>query len=197
MKKLKLIPLFILLLAASSLPAQQAPWGFDGVHSKISFNVTHLVISEVTGYFGKFSGQVTSYSDDFANSKIDFEVDVKSISTDNETRDNHLRSADFFDSEKYPKITFKSKSFTKVDAKNYKLTGDFTIKDITKTITLDVVFGGTIQDPWGNTRAGFKIKGNIDRFDYNLKWNQVLEAGGAVVGKNVELVCFVELVKNK
>jgi polyisoprenoid-binding protein YceI len=197
MKRIKLIPLFLVLFFAAYLPAQQSSWSFDNVHSKITFTVTHLVISEVTGYFSKFNGDVTSYSDDFSNSQVNFEIEVNSINTDNETRDKHLKSADFFDAEKYPKIIFKSKSFTKVDEKNYKLVGDFTMKDVTKTITLDVVFGGLIKDPWGNTRAGFKIKGNVDRFDYNVKWNQVLEAGGAVVGKNVDILCFVELVKNK
>lgn len=197
MKKVKLFSLLVLFFTSSSIFAQQSTWSFDEAHSKITFSVTHLVITEVPGYFSKFKGSVTSYSDDFVNSKIEFEVDAKSINTDNESRDNHLRSADFFDTEKYPKITFKSKSFTKVDEKNYKLTGDFTIKDVTKTITLDVVYGGTIKDPWGNTKAGFKIKGQINRFDYNLKWDKLLETGGAVVSKEVELMCFVQLLKNK
>jgi polyisoprenoid-binding protein YceI len=197
MKQFRVLSLFVVFFIAASLQAQQATWGFDNAHSKITFTVSHLVVSEVTGYFSKFNGSVTSYSDDFANSQINFDIDVNSINTDNEARDKHLKSADFFDAEKYPKITFKGKSFAKVDEKNYKLVGDFTMKDVTKTITLDVVYGGTIKDPWGNTKAGFKIKGNVDRFDYNLKWNQVLEAGGAVVGKNVEILCFVELIKNK
>ena len=197
MKRLKLIPLFLVLFVTAYLQAQQSTWSFDNAHSKITFSVTHLVISEVTGYFSTFKGDVTSYSDDFANSQINFEIDAASINTDNEGRDKHLKSPDFFDTEKYPKITFKGKSFTKVDEKNFKLVGDFTMKDVTKTITLDVTYGGTIKDPWGNTKAGFKIKGSVDRFDYNLKWNQALEAGGAVVGKNVDILCFVEIAKNK
>jgi len=196
MKKLTLF-LFVLVFTFNFVKAQQSTWNFDIAHSKISFNVTHLVISEVTGHFSSFTGKVVSKSDDFVNSEIYFEIDAKSINTDNESRDNHLRSADFFDVEKYPKIIFKSKSFTKVKGNKYKLVGDFTMKDVTKTITLDVVYGGTIKDPWGNTKAGFKISGEVNRFDYNLKWNNLLETGGAVVGKTVKINCFVELTKEK
>jgi len=196
MKKLTLF-LFVLVFTFNFVKAQQSTWNFDIAHSKISFNVTHLVISEVTGHFSSFTGKVVSKSDDFVNSEIYFEIDAKSINTDNESRDNHLRSADFFDVEKYPKIIFKSKSFTKVKGNKYKLVGDFTMKDVTKTITLDVVYGGTIKDPWGNTKAGFKISGEVNRFDYNLKWNNLLETGGAVVGKTVKLNGLVELTKEK
>jgi len=196
MKKLTLF-LFVLVFTFNFVKAQQSTWNFDIAHSKISFNVTHLVISEVTGHFSSFTGKVVSKSDDFVNSEIYFEIDAKSINTDNESRDNHLRSADFFDVEKYPKIIFKSKSFTKVKGNKYKLVGDFTMKDVTKTITLDVVYGGTIKDPWGNIKAGFKLSGEVNRFDYNLKWNNLLETGGAVVGKTVKINCFVELTKEK
>jgi len=196
MKKLTLF-LLVFVFTFNFVKAQQASWSFDVSHSKISFSVTHLVISEVTGHFSSFTGKVVSKSEDFVNSEIYFEIDAKSINTDNETRDNHLRSADFFDVEKYQKIIFKSKSFTKVKGNKYKLVGDFTMKDVTKTITLDVVYGGTIKDPWGNTKAGFKISGEVNRFDYNLKWNNLLETGGAVVGKTVKINCFVELTKEK
>ncbi|HEY9187811.1 MAG TPA: YceI family protein [Ignavibacteria bacterium] len=196
MKKLTLF-LLVFVFTFNFVKAQQASWSFDVSHSKISFSVTHLVISEVTGHFSSFTGKVVSKSEDFVNSEIYFEIDAKSINTDNETRDNHLRSADFFEVEKYPKIIFKSKSFTKVKGNKYKLVGDFTMKDVTKTITLDVVYGGTIKDPWGNTKAGFKISGEVNRFDYNLKWNNLIETGGAVVGKTVKINCFVELTKEK
>lgn len=196
MKKLTLF-LLAFVFTFNFVKAQQASWSFDVSHSKISFSVTHLVITEVIGHFSSFTGKVVSKSEDFVNSEIYFEIDAKSINTDNETRDNHLRSADFFEVEKYPKIIFKSKSFTKVKGNKYKLVGDFTMKDVTKTITLDVVYGGTIKDPWGNTKAGFKISGEVNRFDYNLKWNNLLETGGAVVGKTVKINCFVELTKEK
>ena len=195
MKKL-LYSAFMVLFALLSINAQ-TKWTADKAHSKIQFSVTHLIISEVTGQFKSFDADVESSKDDFTDAKIQFSADVNSIDTDNEDRDKHLKSDDFFNAEKFPKITFKGKSFKKVDAKNYKLTGDFTIRDITKEITLDVVFNGTVKDPWGNTKAGFKIKGEINRLDYNLKWNTLMEAGGAVVGKTVTMIVDLELQKAK
>lgn len=187
---------FMVLFALLSINAQ-TKWTIDNAHSKVQFTVTHLIISEVTGQFKSFDGNIESSKDDFSDAKIDFSADIASINTDNEKRDTHLKSDDFFNAEKFPKITFKGKSFKKVDAKNYKLTGDFTIRDITKEITLDVVFNGTVKDPWGNTKAGFKIKGEINRLDYNLKWNTLMETGGAVVGKTVTMIVDLELQKAK
>jgi polyisoprenoid-binding protein YceI len=188
--------LLILVMASSSLFAQ-TNWKFDKSHTEIGFNVTHMLITEVSGNFKKFSGTIVSSSDDFQNAKIEFEAEIASIFTDNNTRDKHLKSDDFFNAEKYPTLKFVSKSFTKIDGKKYKLVGDFTIKGITKEITLDVKYNGTITDPWGKTRAGFKISGEIDRFDYNLNWNKALEAGGLVVSKEVELDLKIELIKKK
>ena len=108
-----------------------------------------------------------------------------------------MKSDDFFNAEKFPKISFKGKSLKKIDAKNYKLVGDFTIRDITKEVALDVVYNGSVKDPWGNIKAGFKVKGEINRFDYNLKWNMLMEAGGATVGKTVTLIIDLELQKSK
>ena len=186
----------LVLFAVLSLNAQ-TKWSVDKAHSKVQFTVTHLIISEVTGQFKSFDGNIESSKDDFTDAKIDFTMDVNSISTDNDARDKHLKSDDFFNAEKFPKITFKGKSIKKVDAKNYKLVGDFTIRDITIEITLDVVYNGSIKDPWGNIKAGFKVKGEINRFDYNLKWNSLMEAGGAVVGKTVAMVIDLELQKSK
>ena len=186
----------LVLFAVLSLNAQ-TKWTVDKAHSKVQFTVTHLIISEVTGQFKSFDGNIESSKDDFTDAKVDFTMDVNSISTDNDARDKHLKSDDFFNAEKFPKITFKGKSFKKVDVKNYKLVGDFTIRDITKEITLDVIYNGSIKDPWGNTKAGFKVKGEINRFDYNLKWNSLMEAGGAVVGKTVAMVIDLELQKSK
>jgi len=156
-----------------------------------------MVVSEVSGYFKIFEGAVSAKDDLFKDAKITFSADAASINTDNEKRDEHLKSDDFFSTAKYPKITFVSKSFKKVKNNKYKLTGDFTMKGVTKQITLDVTYNGTVKDPWGNTRAGFKLSGELNRFDYNLKWNNVVEAGGAVVGKTVTIKCNIELVKNK
>ncbi|GIV33354.1 MAG: polyisoprenoid-binding protein [Chitinophagales bacterium] len=177
------------------MQAQSTKWVFDKSHSKIGFEATHMVISKVQGNFTSYEGTVLSDKPDFTDAKIDFTIDVASINTENEQRDNHLRSDDFFNAEKYPKITFKGKSLKKVSDNQYKLSGDLTIRDVTKPVELDVTYGGTVKDPWGNTRAGFHVKGVIDRFDYNLKWNAALETGGLVVGREIVINCPIELIR--
>ena len=193
MKKISLL-LTVLFTAGFSVHAQDT-WKFDAAHSNIKFNVEHLVISEVSGQFKTFDGEFKSGGEDFSGSEISFTIDVNSIDTENEKRDGHLKSDDFFSAEKFPSITFVGKSMEKVDGKNYKLTGDLTIRDVTKTVELNVKHGGTIVDNRGNTKAGFKITGAINRFDYGLKWNAAMEAGGLVVGEDVEIICNVELQK--
>jgi polyisoprenoid-binding protein YceI len=184
------------ILATAGAEAQ-TKWNFDASHTKVEFTVQHLLISEVTGNFKIFDGSVLSPSEDFTNSDIQFSVDIASINTDNTDRDNHLKSDDFFNAEKFPKMIFKSTSFTKVSGNKYQLNGNLTIRDITKPVTFDVVYNGIANDPWGNTKAGFKLRGEISRFDYNLKWNALTEIGGAVVGETVEIVAKVELDKAK
>lgn len=195
MAKFRLVAI-ILFVGFISLSAQ-TKWNVDKAHSSVQFTVTHLIISEVAGQFKSYDGSIEASKEDFTDAKINFSIDIASISTDNEGRDKHLKSDDFFNAEKFPKMTFVGKSFTKVDGKKYKLTGDLTLRDVTKSIILDVIFNGTVKDPWGNTRAGFKISGELNRFDYNLKWNTLMEAGGAVVGKTVSLAVNLELVKAK
>lgn len=190
----KLFVLATLVLFALNINAQT--WTIDKAHSKVQFTVTHLVISEVTGHFKSYDGNITATKDDFSDAKIDFTVDIKSINTDNEQRDNHLKSDDFFNAEKFPQMTFKGKSMKSVGNNKYKLTGDLTIRDVTKEVTLDVVHNGTVKDPWGNTKAGFKITGALNRFDYNLKWNTLTELGGAVVGRTVNIVIDLQLQKS-
>jgi len=190
----KLIVVFALL---STTLFAQTKWKFDNSHTKIGFTVTHMLITDVDGYFKKYSGSIVSTSDDFQNAKIEFEAEIESIFTDNNSRDKHLKSDDFFDAEKFPALKFVSRSFSKIEGKSYKLVGDLTIKGITKEVTFDVKYNGTITGPWGKTRAGFKISGEIDRFDYNLNWNKALEAGGLVVSKEVELDIKIELIKKK
>lgn len=175
----------------------QTTWNVDNSHSNVKFTVTHLVISEVEGYFKNFKGSITSSNADFNDASVDFTVDINSINTDNENRDKHLKSDDFFNAEQYPNMTFKSTSFKKVSGNKYKLTGNLTIRNITKTVTFDVIYGGTVKDPWGNTKAGFKATTVINRFDYNLKWNTVTEAGGAVVGKDVTIDLKLEFAQAK
>ncbi len=195
MKKINIL-LAVFAFLSTTLFAQ-SNWKFDASHSKIGFTVTHMLITDVDGNFKKYSGSITSANDDFQNAKIEFEAEIASIFTDNDSRDKHLKSEDFFNAEKFPTLKFVSKSFTKVEGKNYKLVGDLTIKGITKEATFDVKYNGTIIGPWGKTRAGFKISGEIDRFDYNLNWNKALEAGGLVVSKEVELDIKIELIKKK
>ncbi|MCU0425137.1 MAG: YceI family protein [Candidatus Kapabacteria bacterium] len=175
----------------------QSSWTLDKSHSSVKFGVQHLVVSEVEGSFKSFTGTVNAKDDQFTDAKIDFAVDIASINTDDEKRDGHLKSDDFFNAEKFPQMKFVGKTFKKTGKNKYKLTGDLTIRDVTKTVSFDVDFGGIVKDPWGNTKAGFKAVTSINRFDYNLKWNTMLEAGGAVVGKDVKITVNIELAKAK
>lgn len=195
MKKL----LFLFAIATSSLGAvAQTNWSLDKSHSSVKFSVQHLVISEMEGSFKMFDGSVKAPSaTDFTNAKVNFTVDVNSINTDDEKRDGHLKSDDFFNAEKYPAMKFTSTSFKKVKGNMYTLEGDLTIRDVTKKVKFAVVYGGTVKDPWGNTKAGFKASGRINRKDFGLKWNAATEAGGAVVGDDVDMLINVELAQQK
>jgi polyisoprenoid-binding protein YceI len=173
----------------------QTQWTLDTAHSEIGFKVRHLVITNVSEKFDSFEGIVSTSSDDFADAQINFSADINSINTGNEQRDGHLKSDDFFNAEQFPKLTFTSTAFKKVSGEQYKLEGHMTIRDITKPVTLDVEFGGTIVDPWGNLKAGFEINGKINRKDFNLKWDALTETGGAVVSDEVKLHLHIELQK--
>jgi polyisoprenoid-binding protein YceI len=180
------------LLATEGTLAQATTWNIDNTHSNIKFSVSHLVISDVDGAFKSYNGTIQSSKPDFSDAQIDFAVDIDSINTDNEGRDQHLKSDDFFNAEKFPQMTFKGTSFKIVSGNKYELEGDLTIRGVTRKIKFDVKYGGTVKDPWGNIKAGFKVKGVINRFDYNLKWNNLTELGGAVIGKEVEIVLNLE-----
>ncbi|MBI5475970.1 MAG: polyisoprenoid-binding protein [Ignavibacteriales bacterium] len=175
----------------------QTNWKLDAAHSKVSFNISHMVISEVTGRFTDFDINLTQTKDDFAESKITATIKTKSINTDNEGRDKHLRSTDFFDAEKYPEITFKSMSFEKTGKDSYKITGDLTMHGVTKSVVMSTKFNGTMVDPWGNTRAGFKAEGTINRKDFGIVYNKVLETGGVMLGEDVGIIINVEMTKEK
>jgi polyisoprenoid-binding protein YceI len=164
-----------------------ATWKIDPAHSEIKFKVKHLVVSTVTGHFANFSAAIEADRDDFSDARITFEADVNSISTNNEQRDGHLKSPDFFDAAKYPKMTFRSKSVTQVSEGEYEVTGDLTIKGVTRPVTLDVNYNGTVAGFGGAKVAGFEITGKINRFDYGLTWNAITEAGGVVVSSDVKL----------
>ena len=169
-------------------------WTLDPAHSEVQFKVKHLVITTITGAFTEFNGTVVT-GDDFENAIIRFEASVHSISTNNEQRDTHLKSADFFEVEKYPKFFFESGSFTKKGVDNYELKGNLTIKGITKPITLTAEYGGTMTDPWGNVKVGFEMEGRINRKDFGLTWNATTEAGGILVGEEVKLHANIQLLK--
>jgi polyisoprenoid-binding protein YceI len=188
------IALFLALFISTAVFAQ-TKWTLDKSHSNVRFTVTHLVISEVEGTFRQFDGSVESSNDDFSDAKINFAIDINSIDTDNDKRDGHLKSDDFFNAAKYPEMTFRSKSFKKVSDKKYELAGDLTIRNITKSVVFDVVYGGTAEDGYGNLKAGFKASAAINRFDYDLKWNAITEAGGVVVGKNVDIDLRLQFAK--
>ncbi|MFT6850085.1 MAG: polyisoprenoid-binding protein YceI [Sphingobacteriales bacterium] len=194
MKK-QLITLSLGLLTTATFG--QTTWNADKSHSKITFSATHMVISETEGEFKDYAGSISTKDGSFENADIKFDIDINSITTDNDQRDGHLKSGDFFNAEKYPKMKFTSTSFKQVKGKNWELLGNLTIKDITKPITLDVKYNGTIKDPYGNTRAGFKIKGDLNRFDYDLKWSSALETGGLVVGEEVGIEINLELIQAK
>lgn len=190
---MKKLLLSLVLAATSPIVFAQTNWGVDASHTNVRFTVSHLVISEVDGNFKTYDGKVTSTGNDFNDAKVEFGVDVNSINTDNADRDKHLKGDDFFNTEKFPKMTFKSTSFKKADGNKYKLTGDLTIRDVTKSVTFDVVHKGVTKDPWGNTKAGFKATSSINRKDYKLMWSVVTESGGLVVGDEVAITINLEL----
>ncbi|ACU57881.1 YceI family protein [Chitinophaga pinensis] len=172
-----------------------AIWKIDASHSDVEFKVKHLMISSVTGYFGKYEGTAESSSDDFTDAKITFEADVNSISTKNEQRDQHLQAEDFFHAAQYPKLSFVSTGVKKVDDENYKVTGDLTLRGVTKPVELAVEFSGIVKDPYGQTKAGFDIKGKINRKDFGVSFHAVTDNGGLVLGDEVKLQASVQLVK--
>lgn len=169
-------------------------WKVDMAHTKIGFSARHMVISEVEGNFKDFDIKVSA-DDDFTDCEIDVTIKTASIETGNSDRDNHLKSPDFFDAANHAEIKFKSNSLEKISIDEFKLKGDLIIRNITKPIELDVIYGGKIKDPWGNERVGFQVEGKVNRFDYDLKWNALMETGGAVVSKVIKLNCHIELIK--
>lgn len=171
-------------------------WALDPTHSEVHFKIKHLMITNVTGSFDMFNISAKTENEDFTKAKISFTADVNSISTGNEQRDGHLKSADFFDAEKFPQIKFEATKAVPVDNDgSFDLSGDLTIKDITKNVTLSVEFGGVVKDPYGNTKAGFTINGKLNRKDFGLTWNAVTEAGGVVVSDEVRIVAEIQLVE--
>ncbi len=169
-------------------------WAIDPAHSEVHFKVKHLMISNVTGSFGSFGANATLDGDDLSGATVEFWADIASVNTGSADRDTHLKSPDFFDEEKFPKLTFHSTDL-RAAGRHWKMTGDLTIKGITKPVTLDVEWAGTATDPWGNAKAGLSVSGSFDRKEWGLTWNAALEAGGVLVSEEVRLVAEVQLVK--
>jgi polyisoprenoid-binding protein YceI len=170
-------------------------WTIDPSHSEVQFKVRHLMVSNVTGSFSGFEGKVETLGDDFENAHVTFSADISTISTGNEQRDAHLKSADFFHHESHPTLSFESTSMKKTGDETYELTGNLTIRETTKPVTLKVEYGGQMQDFYGNTKAGFELTGKINRKEYGLTWDAVTEAGGVVVSDEVRLVMNIQVAK--
>lgn len=165
-------------------------WTIDTAHSEIAFKIKHMMISTLTGHFEDFEATAKTENDDFSIAAIEFSAKTASINTKNNDRDTHLKSEEFFNSEKFPEIKFVSKSFS-----GDQLIGDLTIKDVTKEITLDADLNGIAVDPYGQTKAGFEMRGEINRKDFDLTWNAITEAGSIVVSDKVKLIIDVQFIK--
>lgn len=175
------------------MPAEK--WNFDPVHSHVAFSVRHLMISKVTGHFKVWTGTLLMDQEHPQNSRIEVSIDATSIDTKEPQRDDHLRSADFLDVAKFPKITFRSTRVEKLDDEHFRVTGDFTIRDVTHDVVLNVEYAGRAKDPWGGERAGFSATTSIDRKDYGLTFNVPLEGGGVLVGEKVNITLEIQAVK--
>lgn len=170
-------------------------WKIDPAHSEINFKAKHLVVSTVRGNFKTFDATIESKKEDFTDAKVKFEADVKSIDTNNDQRNTHLKSADFFDSENHPKMTFVSTSIKRLSDYEYQVKGNLTIRGIIKEITLDVIFNGVVTGFGGTEVAGFEVRGKVNRFDYGLQWNALTEAGGVVVSNEIKIEILAEFNK--
>jgi polyisoprenoid-binding protein YceI len=182
------------LAALVALPLRADTFAVDASHSEVSFQIHHLV-GQVRGRFNDFSGTVQLDAKNPAASSVDFHIKAASIDTNNADRDKHLRTADFFDVEKFPEITFKSESIQAAGKDKYNVTGTLTMHGVSKKVTLPVTLGGEVKDPWGNTRAGFEIETTLDRKAYGIVWNKALDSGGVMLGDDVKVAINLETVK--
>ncbi len=167
-------------------------WKIDPAHSEVNFKVKHLVVSTVRGHFDKFDASIETNKEDFSDAKIKFEAEVKSINTKNEQRDNHLKSADFFDAQNFPKMTFESDSVKKISDYEMEVTGKLTLRGVTKVVTLNVIYNGIVTGLHDSKVAGFEVRGKLNRFDYGLQWNALTETGGVVVSNEVKIEILAE-----
>lgn len=170
-------------------------WNLDGMHSEIGFKVKHMMITNVSGNFGTFNASAETEGDDFSSAIFEFNAEIDSINTGVTDRDGHLKSDDFFNASAYPHMSFKSTGVSKKDDENYVITGDLTIRDVTKSVSLNAEFGGITVDPYGQTKAGFSIDGKIKRSEFGLKWSAITEAGSIVVSDDVKLNAELQFIK--
>lgn len=182
-------------METTTLTSRKTRWVLDPAHSELGFKVRHMMIANVKGEFRKFNADVTTTDDDPSTAVITAEVAPDSIYTNDENRDKHLRSEDFFDVQAHDKILFESSSMRKTNGDHYELTGVLTMKGVGKKIKLDVEFGGINKDPWGNLKAGFTISGKINRKDWGLNWNAILETGGVLVSDEVRIHGELQFLK--
>ncbi|MET0960178.1 MAG: YceI family protein [Psychrobacillus psychrotolerans] len=168
-------------------------FNLDAAHSTIDFSVKHMMVSKVKGSFTNFTADLEGNTEDLTGASISFDIDVKSINSNNEDRDNHLRSGDFFDTETYPSIKFVATNIKKKDDGEYDVTGDLTIKDVTKPVTFDVEYGGKGTNPWGQEVVAFSAESKVNRKEFGLTWNQALETGGVLVGEDIKITVELEL----
>lgn len=173
-----------------------ANYKLDPSHSEVAFKVKHLMISTVTGQFSSFDASMQSESSDFSDAKINFEADIDSISTNNTQRDEHLKSADFFDASQHPKMQFVSTAIRKTDDAAYELEGNLTMRGVSKPVKLQVEYAGRMTDPYGNEKHGFEISGKVNRKDFGLNWSAITEAGGVVVSDEVKIAVNAQFVKS-
>ncbi|HEY5470936.1 MAG TPA: YceI family protein [Bacteroidales bacterium] len=181
----------------TALVTTQTRWSIDQAHSEIAFRVRHLMIANVKGSFKTFDGSIYTTDKDFSTAEVDFWIDASSITTNDEKRDAHLKSADFFDVETHKQITFTSSTMGKADNDgNHELWGELTMIGITRNVKLNIQFGGIVKDPWGNEKAGFTVTGKINRSEWELVWNTTLETGGLMVSDEVLISCEIELINS-
>lgn len=187
----------LLVVGLSTANAQTTTWQIDPVHSNITFSVDYMVLTEVSGNFKEFSGTLDRDGDDITKSRFNVEIKSASINTENEKRDGHLRSADFFDVAKFPAVTFVTKSIEKLDGNTYTVKGDLTMHGVTKPFAIAAVYAGEAKDPWGKTREGFKGTATVKRSDFGIKYNSVLESGGVLISDDVKIALNVQFVKQQ
>lgn len=195
---MKRFPFLVIVLAflftevhSQDSATQTSGWRLDKAHSRVQFGIQHMVISEVTGVFKEFDISLNSVKEDFSDGQVEATIKVESINTENERRDNHLKSDDFFNADKFPEIKFKSTKFEKTTDNAYKIYGDLTIRDVTKPVVFDAILNGSVKSQRGVV-SGWKATLSVNRFDYNLKWDRTIETGGLVAGETVTITLNLE-----